>query len=158
MSQAQAERGVQSLYEEADVRDELTDDEAQALFQWAEEQVARLAAEELDDETFDTAVAHLRRLMRGMNRFAARQADMTFDDQQAMLGKMQVSASAIGLTAQAAFSAQSADPYDVAANLRAIIATFDSTSEPAPPQPEDDNPYLPDPAPPQPEDDDPYLW
>jgi hypothetical protein len=66
-----------------------------------------------------------------MNRFAARMADMTPDDQQAMLAKMQVSASALGLSAVTAFGAQAADPnadpYDVAANLRTLMATFSAS-------------------------------
>ncbi len=139
MSQQQREWGVQSLYEEADVRDELTDDEAQALLQWAEEQVARLAEQELDDEAFETALAHLKRLMRGMNRFAARLPDLAAADQQAMLEKMQVSASAIGLTTLGAFSAQAAglpaDPYDVTANLCALMAAFSPAAPDAPPDP-----------------------
>lgn len=144
MSQQQREWGVQSLYEEADVRDELTDDEAQALLQWAEEQVARLADQELDDGAFETALAHLKRLMRGMNRFAARLPDLTAADQQAMLAKMQVSASAIGLTALSAFSAQAAetpaDPYDVTANLRALMAAFSPAAPAAPDAPADPPP------------------
>ncbi|MGQ9887174.1 MAG: hypothetical protein ACUVSX_01675 [Aggregatilineales bacterium] len=139
MSQQQREWGVQSLYEEADVRDELTDDEAQALLQWAEEQVGRLAEQELDDEAFEAALAHLKRLMRSMNRFAARLPDLAVADQQAMLEKMQVSASAIGLTALGAFSAQAADsladPHDVAANLRALMAAFSPAAPDAPPNP-----------------------
>lgn len=139
MSQQQREWGVQSLYEEADVRDELTDDEAQALFQWAEEQVNRLANQELDDAAFETALTHLKRLIRNMNRFAARLPDLNAEDQQAMLAKMRVSASAIGLTALGAFSAQAAalpaDPYDVAANLRALIATFKPAAPDIPAEP-----------------------
>jgi hypothetical protein len=117
------------------VRDELTDEEAQSLLQWAEEQVTRLAAQNLDDEAFDTALSHLKRLMRGMNRFSARLADLTLEDQQALLAKMQASASAVGLEPAAGFSAQAAppaDPYDVAANLRALMASFSTSSPDAP--------------------------
>lgn len=150
MSQQQVERGVQSLYEEIGVRDELTDDEAQTLLAWAEEQVTRIAAQDLDDEGFETALAQLKRLMRGMNRFSARLAELSPEEQQSMLAKMQVAASAVGLNPSAAFSAQAAaDPYDVKANLQALMATFSAPSAPptspvapaAPPDPPD----VPDP-------------
>ena len=50
---SRAEDAVQRLYESADVRDELTDDEAETLLKWAEDELIRLDESGADDETFE---------------------------------------------------------------------------------------------------------
>jgi hypothetical protein len=61
------------LYEDADLRDELTDDEAEKLLHWAESELARLDAAAPDDESFEAQVDTLMKLLKQMNRYAGRQ-------------------------------------------------------------------------------------
>jgi methionyl-tRNA synthetase len=97
MSQEQAERAVESLYEETAARDELDDDEAEILLQWAETQIQRLADQDMDDESFDEAYTQVIRLLTRMNRFAARRADLPLEEQKTFLSRIAESASAVGL-------------------------------------------------------------
>jgi len=64
---SRAEDAVQRIYESADVRDELTDDEAETLLKWAEDELTRLDASGADDETFDAKVVTLMDLLKQMN-------------------------------------------------------------------------------------------
>ena len=98
MSQEQAERALQSLYEESGARDELTDDEAEILLKWAETQIQRLAHQNMDDERFDEAYSQVVKLLTRMNRFAARRVDLPPEDQKTSLDRIAESASAVGLT------------------------------------------------------------
>ncbi len=97
MSQEQAERALQSLYEESGTRDELADDEAEILLKWAETQIQRLADQNMDDEKFDETYSQIIKLMTRMNRFAARRAEQSLEDQQTSLSRIAESASAVGL-------------------------------------------------------------
>lgn len=97
MSQDQAERALERLYEESSARDELDDHEAEILLQWGETQIQRLADQNLDDESFDEAYAQVVKLLTRMNRLAARRADLPLEDQQTSLVRIAESASAVGL-------------------------------------------------------------
>lgn len=127
MSQEQAERARQQLYEDVSTRDELTDDEAEVLLHWGEAQIEKLASTDLNDEQFDEAFANLSRMMKRMNRFAARRAEQAPDEQQESLGRIVESAAAAGLTPVAetlpeTISAQ--DVPDTLSNLQALIQMF----------------------------------
>ncbi|MEO8394557.1 MAG: hypothetical protein ABI700_16300, partial [Chloroflexota bacterium] len=80
---SRAEDAVMHLYESADVRDELTDDEAETLLKWAEAELTRLDESGADDETFDAKVVTLMDLLKNMNRYAGKQGQLTAqaDDQ-----------------------------------------------------------------------------
>lgn len=97
MSQEQAERALQSLYEESGARDELADDEAEILLKWGEAQIQRLADQNMDDENFDEAYSQVVKLLTRMNRFAARRADLPPEDQKTSLSRIAESADAVGM-------------------------------------------------------------
>ncbi|MBI1257760.1 MAG: hypothetical protein GC204_09845 [Chloroflexi bacterium] len=74
---SRAENAVERLYESADVRDELTDDEAETLLKWAEDELVRLDESGADDETFDAKVITLMDLLKQMNRYAGKQGQFS---------------------------------------------------------------------------------
>ena len=131
MSETQLQQALQRLYEDSSVRGDLTDDESEALLQWGEEQIKRLAAQEMDSAAFEEAYSNLARLLTRMGRLAAGQANMAPEEAQAALEKVNESAQALGLQpAQSTFSAQAA-PEDVMATLQALIAQVDAPAEAA---------------------------
>jgi len=97
MSQEQAQRALQSLYEESGARDELDDAEAEILLKWGETQIQRLADQNIDEESFDEAYSQIVKLLTRMNRFAARRAELPPEDQKTSLSRIAESADAIGM-------------------------------------------------------------
>jgi paraquat-inducible protein B len=134
MSQEQAERALQQLYEDVSTRDELSDEEADVLLRWGEAQINKLADANMDDSQFDEAFANLTRMMTRMNRFAARRAEQAPDEQQETLNKIVESASAAGVpvvsTPTETPSAQAVP--SVMANLQALLAMFTPQSDESP--------------------------
>ncbi len=164
MSPTQIERGIAALYADPDIRGELMDDEAEALFRWGEDQVNRLAALGLDDEQFEAALEHLLKLVRRINRFTGLRVEWGPDEQQAGLDKIAESAAALAASAPSAqaaappvfdqFLEQQAALDNIAAiqALTALIAPAAPVAQSEPPQPA---PVYPLAAPPtaQPEED-----
>jgi methionyl-tRNA synthetase len=134
MSQEQSERARQLLYEDVSTRDELSDEEADVLLRWGETQIEKLASANMDDARFDEAVANLMRMMKRMNRFAARRAEQAPDEQQESLNKIVESANAAGLpvTGQLDETASAQALPDIMANLKALIGMFSQDQAPAP--------------------------
>jgi hypothetical protein len=93
---ARAQSALQQLYEDANLRDELTDDEAQPLYQWAEAQIAQLDAAAADDAAFETSLEALRRLLKSINRFVGRRPFSTPDQQAEGLAKIAEHAQSLG--------------------------------------------------------------
>lgn len=158
MSQSQLESALEYLYGDTSVRDELTDDEARTLLQWGESQITQLAGQDMDDEQFDEAFAHLRKLISRINRFTGLRSGMSPDEQQAAIQK--ITESAVGVTAQS-LSAQAAPnvspervmaylqgqaALDNTANIQALTTLFaplpTTTAESAPA--DDANPTQPE--------------
>ena len=73
---SRAEDALMRLYEDADLRDELTDDEAAQMLKWAEAELTRLDASSPDDAAFASQVDALFDLLKRMNRFAGRQGQL----------------------------------------------------------------------------------
>ena len=124
MSEAQAERAIENLYENASARDELTDEEAQTLLSWGEEQIMRLAEQGLDDAVFEAAMVHLSTLLRQMNRLAARRDNLAPEEQAQALQGIAEHAQGIGLAKtqeQMGFRAQ-VIPASIHDNVRELIA------------------------------------
>ncbi len=67
MSDAQAERAINQLYESDTVRSELRDEEASLLLRWGESQLEELADKNLPDDNFDELSAKLRSLLVAIN-------------------------------------------------------------------------------------------
>jgi hypothetical protein len=94
----QLDRAKESLYGDTTVRDELTDDEAEKLLTWAEARIAELAAQNLDDDSFDASWEELRKLLMRINRFVGRRATMSAEEQSEYLTKVaDAAASALGI-------------------------------------------------------------
>lgn len=131
MSQEQADRAIEQLYADAGARDELTDDEAMVLLKWGEEQIHKLAAQNLDDAQFDEAFAHLTKMLTRINRFTARRADLLPEEQQESVDRIAASAQALAgyIPSAQAVAAPSFDTYlqqqsglDNIANIKALAA------------------------------------
>jgi hypothetical protein len=128
---ANAERALERLYEDSDIRDELRDPEAQSLLKWAEAQVIRLAEESADDAEFDTKFETLRGMLKDMNRFVGKRAELDSAAQAAKLGE--ISAAALALGAPAGVSAQAAADWkglDDSAALNTLLNIVSPPSEP----------------------------
>jgi hypothetical protein len=102
MSDEQAARAIQQLYEDTDSRDELSDDEANVLLQWGEGQLKALGAKGLDDAAFDEQFAHLRGVLKSINRYTGLRAYKTPEELTAMLNELAANAQALGAEVQAA--------------------------------------------------------
>lgn len=67
MSNAQAERAINQLYESDTLRSELRDEEASLLLSWGESRVDELAERDLPDSQFDELAEKLRLLLAAIN-------------------------------------------------------------------------------------------
>jgi hypothetical protein len=97
MSNAQAERAKQQLYEDTSSRDELTDEEADVLLKWGEAQIDGLAAREMDDAAFDDAFGHLRGVLKNINRYTGGRTYKLPEELTAMLNNLAAEAGALGV-------------------------------------------------------------
>lgn len=102
MSDAQAERAIQQMYEDTSARDELSDDEANVLLAWGEAQIRDLGARNLDDTAFDEAFAHLRGVMKNINRYTGQRSYKTPEELTALLNELATEAQGMGVNVQAA--------------------------------------------------------
>lgn len=76
MSNAQAERAINQLFESDTVRSELRDEEASLLLTWGEARLVELAERNLPDEQFDGLAAKLRSLLVAVNYCVGRRKTM----------------------------------------------------------------------------------
>jgi hypothetical protein len=155
---SRAEDAVMALYEDASLRDDLVDDDAETLYRWAEAQIARLDAEFADDAAFDQAVAALRCILSGVNHVVGGRAFKTADEIDAEIAQIAESAEKIGRAVdpeqapdlaqseEAAFGGDalrsfsvgsSASPFNDSAALAALLAWLDGGAE----TPADDPPF-----------------
>jgi hypothetical protein len=93
---SQAERAIESLYEDTNLREELVDSEARLLLQWGEKRIADLARRNLPDAQFDEALDNLRQLLKRINRYIGRRAHMTPEEQQNWLVRIVEAANTLG--------------------------------------------------------------
>ena len=150
MSDEQAQRAIQQLYEDTSARDELSDDEANVLLQWGEAQIRELGARNLDDTAFDEALSHLNGVLKNINRYTGQRAYKTPEELTALLTELANHAQAMGVNVQAAQlavpEAQAADGGDNIAVIQALTALVTAGQTPAaqspkpPPAGADDSP------------------
>lgn len=88
---------IQLLYEDISLREELTDDEAKVLLQWAEGKVVELDDATPDEETFDKQFKQLRRMMKRMNKFIGYRTSSGVEEQQKLVEKFLDSAVDLGI-------------------------------------------------------------
>jgi hypothetical protein len=93
---SRAEHATIALYESADLRGELIDEDAERLLQWASDEIVRIDAHAADDSAFEDEIAALHRVVKGVNRVIGKRADLTADEMSAALDKIADSSAAIG--------------------------------------------------------------
>lgn len=142
---ARVEAAIQSFYENPDLRDELTDDEAGHLLKWAEAELSKVDARHADDAEFEEAAGTLGSLIKSINRFIGRRGYATPDEQAAAFAKIAAHAQALGYplpaTFEPTFEAQAAT--DNVTALQTLLSQIEHSAEPeaespapaAPPQP-----------------------
>ena len=120
---SRAEDAVQRIYESADVRDELTDDQAEPLLKWAEDELTRLDQSGADDQTFDAKVVTLMDLLKQMNRYAGKQGQLTAQADDQTPGAIASLAGSLGHAADASkiAAAGTGDPASTIHNLTALM-------------------------------------
>lgn len=101
MSDDQAQRAIQQLYEDTSARDELSDEEANVLLGWGEAQIKDLAERGLDDTAFDEAFAHLRGVMKNINRYTGQRTYASPEALLALLNELAAEAQSLGVNVQA---------------------------------------------------------
>ena len=141
MSDAQAERAKQQLYEDTGSRDELTDEEADVLLKWGEAQIDGLAARGMDDTAFDEAFGHLRGVLKNINRYTGGRTYKSAEELTAMLNTLAAEAQALGANVAveqlAMPQAQAADDnIALIQSLTAMVTPGGNPTSPPPTQPE----------------------
>ncbi|PJF24808.1 MAG: hypothetical protein CUN53_15965 [Phototrophicales bacterium] len=158
---SRAEDALMALYEDASLRDELVDDDAETLYHWAEAKIVRIDAEYRDDEAFEEAVSALRRVLEGINHFIGERAFKSDEENEEALAQIVDWAEKMGCLVrledapdltphppaeEAAFGddvlrsfsvSESAVPPDDSAALAALLAWLDGGTD----MPTDDPPF-----------------
>lgn len=101
MSDDQAQRAIQQLYEDTSARDELSDEEANVLLAWGEAQIKDLGKRGLDDTAFDDAFAHVRGVMKNINRYTGQRTYESPETLLALLNELASEAQLLGVNVQA---------------------------------------------------------
>jgi len=133
----------QALYENEALRENLDDDEAEALLKWGEGCIARLGQAEAD---FGQGCQAVRRVLAAADKLVAR-ADLEEDVTQQAI-RLAESAPLLGLSfsAQQVEAALPSDPSDRPAALAALLALLEGDSSTAtpgqdePPPPDESSP------------------
>lgn len=135
MVESRIQSAMERLYEDMSLRDELTDDEANALLQWGEEEITRLANDSAnaDESAFDNAMSNLRKVLGGLNRIVGRGPDMPAEQQAAAAQAVAASAQALGYSVSSgdvafpvqAQSAEGGEPDRISA-IQALTALIKS--------------------------------
>lgn len=149
MSSPRAQAAVERLYENTNVRDELTDDEADALLAWAEAELSRLDRADLDDDAYAAQVDTLLGLLKQVNRYAGRQGQAAAQGVDAAPAKIAELAGALGHSAepQQVAAAGTGDP---AGTISALTALFTNQGGKAAAASAEAQPALPSASPPPP--------
>jgi hypothetical protein len=118
---------VLALYEDARLREDLTDEEAAALYAWAKARLHALHAAAADDDAFQAAVSKVRGLFSSLNRVVGQRAYVTPEEHAAQLGKVGLIAQQLGMNAPTEpLLAQGAD--DSAAYLASLLSQIDGSA------------------------------
>lgn len=90
------ENAIMNLYDDSSLTDELTDQPAKALLQWAEAQIPALAAQFPEEDPFEGAMKSLRGLLKGINRLVGQRDTLLPDERTAALKALMERAQALG--------------------------------------------------------------
>jgi len=94
---SKSEAFTQSLYEDADLREDLTDEEAAPLFEWASGMAHELEAAGANEEEFEAKTKQLRQLIKKVNRFVGQRSYVEADAHQQQLDDLRAAAQTLGL-------------------------------------------------------------
>jgi len=97
MSDIDLESALAQFYEDESLTEALTDQPAETLLKWGEEQLQTLAQKASDPDEFDQQFTQLRKLVKSVSRFVAEHQNMAVDEQQASVEKIVGLAENIGL-------------------------------------------------------------
>jgi hypothetical protein len=126
---SRAETAMEQLYEDMDIRDELTDEEAAPLLKWAETQAIRLDAESADNTAFEQNVRRLRDLLKSLNHAVGKRSYATPEELNAALEKVSTAAQGVNMTlpasAEEPFQAQGAQ--DNVAYMQGLLNQLDAS-------------------------------
>ncbi len=114
---------LQRIYDDSSIRDELTDEEAGNLLQWAEGEIRRLDSAHADDSAFTRHIDTLMDLLKSMNRFAGKQGQFSAQSAPDTSGSIAALANALGHAAAPEQIAKSAtgDPTSTVARLITLL-------------------------------------
>lgn len=132
---SRAQDALQRLYENADLRDELTDEEADTLLKWAEAELTRLDAASADDASFEAQADTLMSLLKRMNRFAGRQGQISAQGVDPAPTNIAGLATELGHPASPDQIAATGTG-DPASTIAALMALMSASAQAAPPETE----------------------
>ncbi|MCU0480462.1 MAG: hypothetical protein MUE54_04530, partial [Anaerolineae bacterium] len=137
MSDIDLESAISQYYEDASLTDALTDQPADTLLKWGEEQLQALAQKSSNPDDFDVQFTQLRKLIKSASRFIAEHQHMADDEQQESLEKIMGFAQNLGLVTGNALSGIIEEQRSLADNDSVVhfIAQFASTVTTAIPTP-----------------------
>ncbi|MBE2183595.1 MAG: hypothetical protein IAE89_09240 [Anaerolineae bacterium] len=138
---SKTEAFTQSLYEDADLREDLTDAEAEPLFQWAGEVAHQLEESGVSEEEFESKTKQLRQLIKRANRFVGQRSYAGADVHQQQLADLRAAAQTLGLTPPDEPITASAD--DSPAYMGALLAQMGTAGYKEPITPESSTPAAP---------------
>lgn len=96
---ADAEGAVMRLYEDASLRGELRDTEAEKLLKWAETQTITLAQNTPDDTLFEQHFETLRQLIQEVNRVVGKRTMLSAEELQTRLNALMAQGQTLGAQA-----------------------------------------------------------
>lgn len=131
MAQIDTETAMQRLYEDPSLTEELTDDDAKIVLDWAQEQVKQLAAKFTDEAAFDDAMKSLLRVVKNANRVVGQREFADPSEQEERIDKMTEAAMGMGVvtaTAQAADVRDQLNALSSADALKTLLTMFTPAS------------------------------
>jgi len=138
MSNTQAERAVNQLYESDTLRSELRDEEASLLLHWGEARIMELAERDLPDSEFDRLTEGLRSLLAAINVCVGKRKTSP-SQHLSMMATIGSTAEAAGFTLpeedQAAFLKHQAGlaNQDAISELLGLLKPAEAAPQPPPP-------------------------
>ncbi len=135
---SRADDAQMRLYENTRIRDELTDDQAEKLLQWAEAEITRLDESGMNDEEFAAKIDALMDMLTDVNRFAGRQGQASAQGVSEYPASIAAQADQLGfpLSADQISAAGTGDPLTTVEALTALMsAPSPEETAPSPPQP-----------------------
>lgn len=131
---SRAENALMRLYEDADLRGELTDDEADQMLKWAEGELTRLDASGVDDAAFEAQVETLLNMLKKINRFAGRQGQFSAQANDQAPANIAALAAELGhpASAEQVAAAGTGDPSGTLTALIHLMSATPAASQAAP--------------------------